>query len=115
MGNVLNIPAEGDPSDLEKNDQMYLDLATSSLFNDKYVNTTYSRLPKFEGTELDKKGSKSTNPADAESLGNARLHRLMDLFRPESKTLKQKKTSSIEEIPVWINTCILIYKYLHVL
>jgi hypothetical protein len=109
MGNVLNIPAEGDPNELEKNDQMYLDLATSSLFNDKYVNQTYPRLPKFEGTETDKKNASSSNSSDAESLGNARLHRLMDLFRPENKILKQKKTSSIEEIPVRLTYFINIF------
>ena len=95
MGNVLDVssPSE-DPSNLEILDQMYLDLSNSAIFNESYVKQVFSKLPAYEGTEIEKDSSETKE----DPVIDARTHRLMDLYL--GRSAKGKNSSAVEEIEI---------------
>jgi hypothetical protein len=68
MGNVLNLPTEGDATQVENKDKEVFELPSSSVFNDEYVASVYESLPKLvvDDAEEDKQ-KKDPEHMDADS------------------------------------------------
>jgi hypothetical protein len=71
MGNVLELPTEGDPAVVELKDKELFDLPSSSVFNDEYVASVYESLPKLDDEVVDDetdKGETGKSEVDAGML-----------------------------------------------
>ena len=90
MGNVINFPTEKDISTIDTKDHEYLDLSSSSIFNDEYVSNIYRSLPNFDGVDSDelikKKAAKKLKLINSDiDTNESRTHYLMNVYsaRPE--------------------------------
>jgi hypothetical protein len=77
MGNVLNtslVSSEGDNAAVTS-DNDWLNLQSSACFNNQYIASIYSTLPKYDGTEIEEK-----NPQDNGKNAESKDLHILTLF-----------------------------------